>query len=151
MRGWIFFPEKQKPYLPNRFHGFPGMNFPYESDDEESDGPDELLSGRIQGNSLGFYCGPAAGETSSVFPSLLEGISKYPRSEYKPVFQPTKKIWEILPPITLKVSAEPPAYLWTVKAFQKECVVVNGSFPRLMADMFVRGCRTFLFSPYVLK
>lgn len=150
MRGWIFFPEKRKPYLPNRFPHFPGMDFPDDSEEDE-DEPQGLLTGRIQGASLGFYCGPSAGEAPSAFPSLLEGISKYPRSEYKPLFQPTRKIWEVLPPITLKGSVRPPAFLWTAKTFQASYIVVNGSFPRMISDIIVRGCRTFRFSPYILK
>ncbi len=151
MLGWVFFPEKQKPFSARRFLGSAAPVFPYDADDEDADESGGMVSGKIQGASLGFYCGQAAGDASCVFPSLMDGVSKYPRSEYKPVFQPTKKIWEILPPITLKVSAEPPAYLWTAKAFQPGGFTVNGSFPRLMADIFVRGCRTFRFSPYILK
>lgn len=150
MRGWIFFPEKQNSSLQDKLQLILGMSSFADPDDELEDAS-MLQPGRIQGASLGFYCGPLAGENSSAYPSLLEGVSKYPRTPYKPRFQPTQKIWETLPDILVRPSGETPAYLWTEHAFTTLHIVVNGSFPKVMEDMFVRGCRTFLFSQYIMK
>ncbi len=150
MRGWIFFPEKEKLFPPTRFQLFPNMN-PLEDSDGEPEEPAGVRIRKIQGASLGFYCGPVAGDPSPSYPSLLEGVSQYPQTVYKPRFQPTRKIWESLPPIMVRPSNRPPAWLWTGKTFHAPCIVVNGSFPRMMEDLFVRGCQTFRFSPYLLK
>lgn len=149
MRSWIFFPQQNdnEPFddsLELLFRG--GSRYP--SRDEFRELMPESRK-PVQQPSLGFFCGTPSGEPVH-YPALLEGIPDYPRREYQADFLLTAQIWQT----KLVFSAAPVpdcCFRWTATAFSANCISVDGVYPPGPPDIWVFGCRSFLFSPYILK
>ncbi len=149
MRSWIFYPQQTtNESFNDSIELLFGGGTRYPARDEFRELMPECRR-TVQQPSLGFFCGTLPGDPVR-YPSLREGIPDYPRREYQADFLPTVQIWQT----KLSFCAAPVperSFLWTAKAFSANCISVDGEYPPGPPDIWVFGCRSFLFSPYILK
>ncbi len=148
MPGWITYPIKKETTRQMPVIFIPALHSKWmliASDLRENSNPAQEKSA-----SLGFYCGPLAGQTSAGYPSLTADLPEYAPAPYQAKFQMTPKLLD--PAIRLHVASNGSTGCYhIVKTTASVQISIRGSLPVFPPFLMVRECRYFGFSPYLMN